>query len=266
VRWLILPLYRAADGILSVLLAPRCLSCDLPLDFPLRGPVCGACWQAIAPIAPVCARCGDAVPGWGSDTGAAALCPRCRRTPGGSVAAGRSAGRYDGTLRCLLHALKYEGRRSLAPALARLMRDRGAAVLAGSDIVVPVPLHWRRRWGRGFNQAEDLAIHLGLPVARALVRRRATPPQVGLPAARRHRNVRGAFAPRRRLWGRVLNSRVCDSRHDPRVKGKVVVLVDDVATTGATLEACGEVLRRMGAKEVRALTAARAPVRLLQPR
>ncbi len=159
------------------------------------------------------------------------------------------------------------------------MRERGASVLAGSDLVVPVPLHWRRRWARGFNQAEELAAHLGLPVARALVRRRATAPQVGLPAARRHRNVRGAFAPRRTLWGQVLSSSVLrglapgsgretprDARPDPTVYGKVVVLVDDVATTGATLEACGEVLRRMGAKQVRALTAARAPARSLQLR
>jgi ComF family protein len=160
-------------------------------------------------------------------------------------------------MRRLLHALKYEGRRSLAPRLSALMRERGADVLAGSDVAVPVPLHWRRRWARGFNQAEDLAAHLGLPVARALVRRRATPPQVGLPAARRHRNVRGAFAARRALRGQVLNS---------RIRGKVVVLVDDVATTGATLEACGAVLRRMGAREVRALTAARAPARSLPPR
>ena len=164
----------------------------------------------------------------------------------------RAAGRYDGALRELLHAFKYGGRRLLAPNLAALMRDRGREVLAGSQVVVPVPLHWRRRWARGFNQAEDLAVHLGLPLVHALVRRRATPPQVGLPASSRHRNVRGAFGPRRQCWGR---------RSTPHagVRGKVVVLVDDVATTGATLEACAEVLRGMGAREVRALTAARAP-------
>jgi predicted amidophosphoribosyltransferase len=94
---------------------------------------------------------------------------------------------------------------------------------------------------RGFNQAADLACHLGLPVVHALRRRRATPSQTDLPAARRHANVRRAFALKRTA----------------DVRGLRIVLVDDVSTTGATLEACARVLIDSGAREVRAVTAAR---------
>ena len=142
----------------------------------------------------------------------------------------------------MIHALKYDGRRSLARPLGAMLRERGADVLAGAAFVVPVPLHHSRRRRRGFNQADDLAKGLGVPVCRALRRVRATETQTGLPAARRHRNVRDAFAPARRA---------------PRLAGAVVVLVDDVSTTGATLDACARVLKQHGAIEVRALTAAR---------
>jgi len=179
------------------------------------------------------------------------LCSRCRRAPASPLSAARAAGEYAGALRQLVHALKYDGRVSLAPRLAALMRERGREALDGASIVVPVPLHWRRRWQRGFNQAEALAEALGLPVCRALVRRRPTRPQFGLPAARRHRNVRGAFQPCRHRGRKGAR----------RLDGAVVVLVDDVATTGATLRACAEVLKGMGAREVRALTAARAHAR-----
>ena len=102
-------------------------------------------------------------------------------------------GTYDGPLRSILQAFKYDRRRSLAAPLGRLMQLRGAAVLADADCVVPVPLHWRRRWRRGFNQALDLARQLGLPVRCALRRRRNTRTQTDLPADARLRNVRDAF-------------------------------------------------------------------------
>ena len=158
---------------------------------------------------------------------------------------GRSAGAYEGTLRAVVHALKYEGCEGLARPLAAIMRDRGADVLRGADCVVPVPLHWRRQLRRGFNQADLLARGLGLPVVRALRRARATRAQFGLTPQARRGNVRGAFVPARRSCLR-------------RVAGACVVLVDAVTTTGATLRECADVLRRMGAREVRALTAARA--------
>jgi ComF family protein len=233
------------DALLSVVLAPPCAACDVILDRPTRGPVCESCWQSVRPFTPpLCDSCGDPLPSWRVISVPMARCPRCRRTRR-LVDRSMSAGAYDGPLRAVVHALKYEGRRSLAKPLARLMRSRCAAVLDGADCLVPVPLHASRRRARGFNQALDLARHLsdaGLPVCQALRRVRATPTQTGLPAAQRHRNMRQAFAA---AW----------RQRAPH--GGVAVLVDDVSTTGATLEACARVLKEMGVREVRAVTAAR---------
>jgi ComF family protein len=251
-----LSLRAPIDGLLAVLVAPRCVACGTVLDSPSRGPVCAACWLSISPISPpICDRCGDALPSWRRVSRERGICPACRRRPA-LIARARSAGAYDGALRRVIHALKYEGRRSLAAPLARLMGLRGAEILVGADLLVPVPLNWRRGYARGFNQAEELARHLGLPVCAALRRGRATRPQFGLPAVQRRRNVRGAFGlrRRRRAW-------VTGPRPVTQVQGRVVVLVDDVSTTGATLDACAAVLLAAGAREVRALTAARAPCR-----
>jgi predicted amidophosphoribosyltransferase len=174
-----------------ILLAPACASCARELDRPLEGPVCPECWRAVPAITPPwCERCGDALPSWRT---AGPLCARCRRRPDRLLMA-RSAGRYDGSLRRIIQAFKYEQRRLLARPLARLMAQAGADWLAEADAVVPVPLHPWRAWQRGFNQADDLARHLGPPVWAAPGRRRGGPPQASLPAARRHGNVRGAFA------------------------------------------------------------------------
>ena len=170
-----------------------------------------------------------------------AICRRCRRTHH-DVSRSRAIGAYEGALRSIVHAFKYEGRRSLARPLAALMRARGADVFDGAAAVVPVPLHASRRRASGFNQADDLARRLGLPVVRALRRTRATATQADLPAARRHANVRGAFAP----TGEAL-----------AVQGRIIVLIDDVSTTGATLESCARSLKACGADEVRAMTVAR---------
>lgn len=123
------------------------------------------------------------------------------------------------------------------------MRHCGAELLSGADVVVPVPLHPRRERERGFNQAEDLARQLGLPVAPLLRRERFTKSQIELAAEDRLRNVEGAFSLR------------LPSPDSPLPA--VIVLVDDVATTGATIEACAKMLKRGGVREVRALTAAR---------
>jgi ComF family protein len=236
------------DPVLSVLLAPACAACGQLLEHPTQGPVCESCWQSILPLTPpVCDRCGDPLAAWRTISTPLARCPRCRRGQR-HVDRARAVGAYDGALRAIVHALKYEGRRSLAQPLAELMRIRGADMLTGADWVVPVPLHHSRRRERGFNQAADLARHLGLPVERALRRHRATRTQTGLPAARRHRNVRGAFALTRGLEWRERRG---------GLEGSIVVLVDDVSTTGATLDACARVLKAADVREVRALTAAR---------
>jgi ComF family protein len=125
------------------------------------------------------------------------------------------------------------------------MRDGGGSLLHHADFVVPVPLHPWRRLRRGFNQADDLAQRLQVPVCRALWRTRATVPQTELDPGQRRRNVRGAF-------------RLSPLARASRLSGACVVLVDDVRTTGATLEACATVLKEAGVREIGALTVARA--------
>ena len=175
-------------------------------------------------------------------------CAGCRRR-GSAVDAGCSAGDYEGALRAIVHAFKYEGRRSLAGPLGALMCVAGGDVLRGAHVAVPVPLYPLRRLWRGFNQSSDLARALPLPLVHALWRVRATTAQTGLTAAGRRRNVRDAFRLSPLLSRRARQARL----HD-----RIVVLVDDVRTTGATLDACARVLKDAGAREVRALTAARA--------
>ena len=231
-----------ADGPLSILLAPPCAACRRPLTAPCLGIVCNDCWDAIRPIAPpFCPVCGEPLLSWRM---AAERCADCRLKRA-HIAAGRTVGIYDGPLRSILQAFKYGRRRSLAAPLGRLMQLRGAAVLAGADCIVPVPLHWRRAWRRGFNQALDLARQLDVPVRCVLRRCRNTRTQTDLPADARLRNVRDAFVVSRRA----------------EISGLRIVLVDDVSTTGATLEACARVLGAAGAAEVRTLTAARVSTR-----
>lgn len=227
-----------ADAAVAVLLAPLCASCEQPLDHPTHGAVCDACWVAATPLAP---------PGRDS------FPPFIDRAA--------SVGPYEGRLRDIIHALKYDRRPTIARQLAERMRAAGADVLAGADAVVPVPLHPSRQRERGFNQARELARHLGLPMLEALVRTRRTAAQADLPAAKRQRNVRGAFACRGVHGKEDRGLRRVRGRAGHGIRGKVLVLVDDVATTGATLNACAEVLLDAGAAEVRALVSARAMMR-----
>ena len=237
-----------ADSLISVVVAPVCAACQQALAEPSRGPVCRECWGRIVLFAPpLCRRCGDPLPSWRVISLETATCPRCRRHPA-EVSVSRAIGAYEGSLRAIVHALKYEGRRSLASPLAALIRRECANTLEGADMLVPVPLHPGRERQRGFNQAEELAARLDMPMRRVLRRIRATPSQTDLPAARRHGNVRDAFAISR----------------SARVSGLRIVLVDDVCTTGATLDACARVLRAAGAADVRAVTAARVVSRPLE--
>jgi ComF family protein len=213
-----------ANTLLSALFAPPCAACTQTLAHPLDGAVCEHCWEALRHRSPINER------------------PGGRHAVDWAVAVDH----YEGRLRDIIHALKYERRRSIAKPLGALMRDRGAGLLRGADLAVPVPLHPRRERERGFNQADDLARQLGLPVSPLLRRTRNTTSQIELPADARHQNVRDAFRLRQGHGGQVAQQ-----------LPSVIVLVDDVATTGATLEACARVLKAAGVKEVRALTAAR---------
>jgi len=223
---------RGIDALAGALLAPRCAACARLLESPLAGCVCPVCWRTTEQLA---------TPVW-TDR---------------HIVSGAAAGRYEGPLRDIIHAYKYEGRRSLAGPLARLMAAAGDAVLRDADVLVPVPLHPLRRLRRGFNQASDLAYALDLPVAHALWRRHATAPQVALPAIARRTNVRNAFILAPRWSSRRL--RQCFGGHV--LEDRVVVLIDDVRTTGATLDACARTLRSAGVREVRALTTAAADLR-----
>ena len=202
-------LTSTGDALLAACLAPRCACCHCALESPIAGPVCARCWED--------ARTAD--------------------------------GRYDGALRQVIHALKYEGRRSLSRPLAEMLREQHHAVLDEASCVVPVPLFAWRRLRRGFNQATDLAAHLDRPVVHALWRVRPTASQTGLTAHARRRNVRGAFRLSPLLSARTRARFITDA---------VVVLVDDVMTTGATSSACADVLTKAGAREVRVITLARA--------
>ncbi len=238
----------SVNALLAVTLAPRCAACARVLDAPLAGPVCAPCWGLVRTLAPpFCRACGDPLPSWRVISVVTERCPRCRRRPP-VIDAGCAAGEYEGTLREIVHAFKYEGRRSLARPLAAMMRTAGAAMLRDADWVVPVPLHPWRRVHRGFNQAADLARDLDRPMLHALFRWRATPAQTGLTAAARRHNVRDAFA--------ITPLRGAATR--AALDGRIVVLVDDVRTTGATLNECARVLKEAGARDVRALTVARA--------
>jgi ComF family protein len=243
---------NAANNLLRSLLAPACASCRSRLDRPLDGPICRACWIALPRLSPPwCDWCGDALP---PQPHLIPLCHRCLQAPPNFEIA-RSAGRYEGALRDLIHAFKYEGRRVLAPPLARFLSHAGTDLLADASAVVPVPLHPWRALRRGFNQADDLAQHLGLPVWRVLRRTRLGSVQAGLDATARGPNVQDAFGPSHSLL------LVPGHRARRLLKGSTVVLIDDVMTTGATIDACSRVLVEAGVRTVRALTVARTVAR-----
>jgi len=232
---------RAATALLDLLLPPRCLSCGTAVS--AAGTLCAQCWRDITFLgAPCCACCG--LP-FEFEVAATALCGECARARPPFERA-RAAMRYDAASRKLILAFKHGDRLHLAPAFGRWLRRAGSDLVADADVAVPVPLHWTRLFARRYNQAAVLAHALrdagGPPVgADWLRRRRRTPSQGKRNAAGRERNVRAAFAVKPG----------CD------VRGKRVLVIDDVFTTGATVSECARVLRRAGARSVDVLTLAR---------
>jgi ComF family protein len=156
-------------------------------------------------------------------------------------------GSYEDTLRGLIHLFKYNQVRPLAAPLGALLA-RAIPREHRFDVIVPMPLHWKKRWSRGYNQSELLAKEIarrwGLPVSKMVRRIKATAPQAGLSNSKRRLNVRGAFVARK------------------GVKGLRVLLIDDVLTTGATASACARVLKRAGASHVAVAAVARTDRRI----
>jgi ComF family protein len=247
-RWAT-PLRALMRHALDAALPPLCPACRAPLGDGVG--LCGECWSKLSFIEPpFCARLG--IP-FTNDPGPGLLSMEAIADPPAYDRA-RAAVRYDDIARALVLSFKYGDRLDLAPMLGRWMARAGQELTQGADALVPVPLHWRRLWSRRFNQSAALAGSVsqvcGVPVLfDALKRVRATPQQVGLSKPQRADNVQGAF-------------RVPPERK-ALIAGRRLVLVDDVLTSGATVDTCARALLRAGAKHVDVLVFARvvAPVR-----
>lgn len=237
------PVVRFAAAALDLLLPPRCLACGAIVD--AQGTLCAGCWRGITFIGPpMCACCG--LP-FEIAAGPGALCGACVASPPVWGRA-RAALVYDDGSRPLVLGFKHGDRTHAAIPFARWMALAGAELLAGADLLVPVPLHPWRLFRRRYNQsallARAVADRSGVPLlVDAVVRRRRTPSQGGLNRRQRALNVRGAF-------------RVRPAAAD-RIRGRRVVLVDDVLTTGATVTACARALLSAGAASVDVLALAR---------
>jgi len=246
---------NAADAARAVLrtaldlaLPPLCASCREPVEG--RG-LCPACWSKLSFITrPHCERLG--IP-FAYDPGPGILSMEAIADPP-SYNRARATVRFDEISRALVHSLKYGDRLDLAPMMGRWMSRAGREILAEADALVPVPLHWRRQWARRFNQSAMLAAAVsaesGVPIAAGVLTRvRATLQQVRLTRSERASNVQGAFKVPQESKGAVI--------------GRRFVLVDDVLTSGATVDGCARALNRAGAANVDVLIFARVadPVR-----
>ena len=236
-------LMRGAGTVLGLLLPRRCLACGATVES--DGALCVECWPQIRFLGPPCCAC-CGLP-FDYDQGAGAVCAGCAARPPVFDRA-RAVFAYDAASRGPILAFKHADRIDAAPAFVRMMIQAAGDLLADDPLIVPVPLHRSRLLMRRYNQAAVLAGALARQTGLAcvpdlLVRRRRTPSQGGLGAAARRRNVQGAFTVRE---GR-----------DSGLRGRRVLLVDDVMTTGATVEACARPLLRAGALAVDVLTLAR---------
>ena len=225
---------RLGSILLDLFYPPRCVGCGR------TGPVfCVTCRGSVPYLQPpFCPLCGQSqeLPG---------LCSSCAHRPL-RIDGIRSVAVFEGAVRKAIHGLKYRNMRALAAPLGEMLTDYWQENVLAADVLVPVPLHARRQRERGYNQSHLLAAYvgqsLGIPVVCDVLRRnRYTLAQTRLSGAERRQNVAGAFA--------CAGPGLCDKR---------VVLVDDVCTTGSTLEACSVALKAGGARSVWALTVARA--------
>jgi ComF family protein len=234
--------HLALRRVLDLALPPLCAACRDPVEG--RG-LCPACWSKLSFITrPYCERLGTP---FVYDPGPGILSMEAIADPPAYHRA-RAAVRFDEISRALVHSLKYGDRLDLAPMMGGWISQAGRELLAEADALIPVPLHWRRQWARRFNQSAMLAAAVarqtGVPVAAgALKRVKPTAQQVGLSRSERAANIQGAF--------RV----PADGKAD--VTGRRLVVIDDVLTSGATVDGCARALLRAGAANVDVLVFAR---------
>ncbi|MGL4264962.1 MAG: ComF family protein [Afipia sp.] len=235
---------------LDIALPTLCVSCREPVS---GEGVCAVCWAKLSFIAPpFCARLG--IP-FVYDPGPGLLSMQAIASPPAYQRA-RAAVRYDDVARTMVHALKYQDRTGLAPIMGRWMARAGQELLRDADALIPVPLHWRRGWSRRYNQSGALAAVIGKSthlrvVGNALRRVRPTLQQVGLSKADRALNVQGAFK--------------VSPEDKSAVQGRRIVLIDDVLTSGATVDACARALLRARAASVDVLVFSRVVDTLQTP-
>jgi ComF family protein len=233
---------HAARLALDIALPTLCVACREPVA---GEGVCAACWAKLSFIEPpYCPRLG--IP-FVYDPGPDLLSMEAIANPP-AYARARAAVRYDDVARTLVHALKYQDRTDLAPAMGRWMARAGRELLGEADALIPVPLHWRRGWSRRYNQsgalARVIARQTGVKVAADALRRvRPTQQQIGLSRSQRASNVQGAF--------KVAPDRTAE------IQGRRLILIDDVLTSGATTDACARALLRARAASVDVLVFAR---------
>ena len=235
---------RGGRAVLEVLFPPLCVSCRIRVFEPYS--LCASCWSSISFIdGALCTRCG--IP-FEVDPGDETICGACH-TKARDFDKARALLRYDEASKPMILGFKHGDRLDHAPGFARWLERAGRSLLAEADMIVPVPLHRSRLWKRRYNQAAILALFLarlsGKPhVPLVLQRKRATRSQGEMSSARaRRRNVLGAF--------KVPPEKASEVKH------RKILLVDDVFTTGATLDACARALKRAGAARVDVLTLAR---------
>lgn len=234
---------RLGGTLLDLILPPRCISCGEQVAD--ANALCSTCWGNLDFIAaPICAACGLPLP---HDPGPDGRCAACLARPPRYDRA-RAVFRYGVESRGMILSFKHADRTYASVAFAAWMARAGAQLLGDADMIAPVPLHYRRLVWRRYNQSALLALRLGRlsgkPVVVDLLQRvRSTPSQAGLGAKERRRNLAGAIA--------------LTATRASTVKGRRVLLIDDVLTTGATVGACARALRRAGASGVDVLTLSR---------
>ncbi len=226
----------------DLILPPMCIACHDPLD--RHNALCPRCWSGLCFIRPpLCERLGIPLH---YDAGDQPVSSMALRHPPFYDRA-RAALAFDGVMRDLIHGFKYADRHEAVPLFTQWMSDAGRGLLTDADVILPVPLHPWRLLRRRFNQSAILAGRLGRaadkPVVLGLNRVRHTKQQVGLSFEERRANVEGAF--------RVVPERAA------ALAGKRILLIDDVITTGATVESCAVALKAAGAAAVDVLAAAR---------